>query len=117
MHINFFNSKSIDIRQINARPDFFLFCQKKNETQKEKKNLLSSFLVLNSIFICRANKKFFMGCEASKNNIATTPTPVVSAAIVPNTKMSNLDVLQTTTSNRFDLKIHFQSKFRIFFLV
>jgi hypothetical protein len=56
-----------------------------------------------------------MGCGASNNNIGTTSTPVVSAAIAPNTKMSNLDVLQTTTSNQFDSKIHFRSKFGIFF--
>jgi hypothetical protein len=56
-----------------------------------------------------------MGCGASNNNIGTTSTPVVSAAIAPNTKMSNLDVLKTTTSNQFDSKIHLQSKFDIFF--
>jgi hypothetical protein len=50
-----------------------------------------------------------MGCGASNNNIVTTPTPVDSAAIAPNTNMANLDVLQKTTGN-------LQSKFDIFLI-
>ncbi len=58
-----------------------------------------------------------MGCEASNNNIVTTPTRVDSAAIAPDTKVSNLNASQTKTGTVFGLTLIFHLRLLFFFQV
>jgi hypothetical protein len=87
------------------------FYAENNRMKHRKKEKEKVFVLLYSFFVLLSfvfnKKKVSMGCEASSNNIVTTPTRVVSPVTTANRKMSNLDTLQTTTGIRLDLIVIF----------